>query len=76
VRNSEKDVTPLEAATASIRTGPVQMLVDRGARIDERNYAVLWCGAMARNNRDMLRFLQEQRPNAPHVDCTNVRPLW
>ena len=76
VRNNEATMTPLEAATAAIRTGPVQMLVDRGARIDERNFAVLWCGAAARNNRDMLRFLQEQRPNAPHVDCANVRPLW
>jgi hypothetical protein len=76
VRNNEATMTPLEAATASIRTGPVQMLVDRGARIDERNYAVLWCGAMTRNNRDMLRFLQEQRPNTSPIDCTHVRPLW
>jgi hypothetical protein len=76
VRNSEKTMTPLEAATASIRTGPVQMLVDRGARIDESNYAVLWCGADARNNQDMIRFLQMQRPNHAPVDCASVRPLW
>ena len=76
VRNSEQDMTPLEAATASIRNGPVQMLVDRGARIDESNYAVLWCGAMARRNADMLRFLESQRPGASPVDCTKVRTLW
>ncbi len=75
VRNSEKMITPLEAATAAIRTGPVQMLVDRGARIDDRNYAVLWCGAVARNNQDMLRFLETRRPPAP-VDCRAVPPLW
>lgn len=76
VRNSEKTITPLEAATASIRTGPVQMLVDRGARIDDRNYAVLWCGAMARNNRDMLRFLDTRRPDHAQIDCARVRSLW
>jgi hypothetical protein len=76
VRNSGKTMTPLEAATASIRTGPVQMLVDRGAKIDESNYAVLWCGAMTRNNQDMIRFLRMHRPNQTPVDCTKVRPLW
>ena len=76
VRNGEKTITPLEAATASIRNGPVQMLVDRGARIDDRNYAVLWCGAMARNNQDMLRFLEARRSGRAPVDCTRIRRLW
>jgi len=69
-------MTPLEAATGAIRSGPVQMLVDRGARIDERNYAVLWCGATARRNGDMLRFLEPRRPGKPSIDCTQVRALW
>ena len=76
VRNSEKTLTPLEASTAAIRTGPVQMLVERGARIDAGNYAVLWCAAMARHNQDMLRFLRDTRPNQPPVSCAGVRPLW
>lgn len=76
VRNDEATMTPLEASTAAIRTGPVQMLVEHGATIDERNYAVLWCGATARNNQDMLRFLQSVRPNQPPVNCAGVRSLW
>jgi hypothetical protein len=76
VRNPEMTIPPLEAATASIRNGPVQMLVERGARIDETNYAVLWCAAVARNNRDMTRFLELQRPKYPPADCGNVRRVW
>jgi len=76
VRNSETTMTPLEASTAAIRSGPVEMLVAHGATIDDRNFAVLWCGAQARNNQDMLRFLQATRPNQPPVNCTAVRPLW
>ena len=76
VMNRETTMTPLEAATGAIRSGPVQMLVDRGATIDENNYAVLWCGAMARRNNDMLRFLESRRPNTGTVDCAKVRALW
>jgi hypothetical protein len=76
VMNAETTMTPLEAATASIRTGPVQMLVDSGARIDRRNYSVLWCGATARRNGDMLRFLASRRPDTAPIDCAHVRALW
>ena len=76
VMNGEAAMTPLEAATGAIRSGPVEMLVDRGARIDEGNYAVLWCGARARRNADMLRFLESRRPRGTPVDCTKVRALW
>src|SRR5258705_1111805 len=74
--NGQTTMTPLEAATGAIRSGPVQMLVDRGARIDQRHYAVLWCGATARRNGDMLRFLESQRPNQPRIDCAKIRALW
>ncbi len=77
VRNRESTMTPLEAATGAIRTGPLQMLVDRGATIDDRNYAVLWCGAVARRNQDMTRFLEPRRPRGlSSIDCEKVRPLW
>jgi ankyrin repeat protein len=76
VRNNETTMTPLEAATGAIRTGPVQMLVDHGAKIDETNYPVLWCAARARNNEDMIRFLDSQRPYKPVIDCRAVRPVW
>ena len=76
VRNRESTMTPLEAATGAIRTGPVQMLVEHGAMIDSRNYSVLWCGAAARRNNDMLRFLESRRPNQPAIDCATVRALW
>jgi len=76
VMNDENTMTPLEAATGAIRTGPVQMLVERGATIDERNYAVLWCGATARRNGDMLRFLESKRPDTAPIDCTKVRAVW
>jgi hypothetical protein len=76
VRNNETTITPLEAATGAIRTGPVQMLVDHGAKIDETNYAVLWCAARARNNEDMIRFLESQRPYKAVIDCHAVRPVW
>ena len=76
VMNAGTAMTPLEAATGAIRSGPVQMLVDRGARIDEGNFAVLWCGATARRNQDMLRVLESRRPNQPRIDCAKVRALW
>jgi hypothetical protein len=76
VRNDERTLTPLEAATGAIRTGPVQMLVDHGARVDDNNVAVLWCGAMARNNQDVLRFLRSRRAGQAPIDCGRVRPLW
>ena len=76
VRMRESTMTPLEAATGAIRTGPVQMLIDRGATIDDRNYAVLWCGSIARGNQDMRRFLEARRPNRSPIDCATVRPLW
>jgi hypothetical protein len=77
IRNRESTMTPLEAATGAIRTGPLQMLVDRGATIDDRNYPVLWCGAVARRNQDMARFLEPRRPaGMSSIDCEKVRPLW
>ena len=66
----------LEAATGAIRTGPVQMLVEHGATIDARNYSVLWCGAVARRNNDMLRFLESRRLSQSAIDCATVRALW
>jgi hypothetical protein len=76
VMNDEKIMTPLEAATGMFRTGPVQLLVDHGATIDESNLAVLWCGAMARNNQDMLRLLKMRNGSKTSIDCRTVRPLW
>jgi hypothetical protein len=69
-------MTPLEAATAAIRTGPLQMLVESGATIDEHNYPVLWCAAMARHNQDMIRLLESRRSRQSPIDCTAVRTLW
>ena len=69
-------MTPLEAATGAVRTGPVQMLVEHGAVIDQHNFAVLWCAAEARRNLDMLRFLGPRRPNGAAVECGTVRSLW
>jgi hypothetical protein len=76
VKNDERMLTPLEAAAGAIRTFPLQMLVDRGATIDSANFAALWCGAMARNNQDMMRFLRPRRVNAALIDCSRVRALW
>jgi hypothetical protein len=76
VKNNESTMTPLEAATGAIRTGPLQMLVDHGATIDDANYSLLWCAATARNNQDMLRFLEMHRPASTPVDCARVRSLW
>jgi hypothetical protein len=76
IRNRESTMTPLEAATGAIRTGPVEMLVEHGAMIDARNYSVLWCGAVARRNNDMLRFLESRQLNQPAIDCATVRALW
>jgi len=77
VRNRETVMTPLEAATGAIRTGPVQMLVDHGARIDGSNLPVLWCSAVARRNQDMQRFLRAYSPNThPPGDCAGVRSVW
>ncbi len=76
VRNRESTMTPLEAATGAVRTGPIQMLVEHGAMIDARNYSVLWCAAVARRNSDMLRFLESRRLNQSTIDCATVRALW
>jgi hypothetical protein len=69
-------MTPLEAATAAVRTGPVQMLIEHGAVVNGENYAVLWCGARARGNQEMLRFLQARSPTHTPIDCSMVRTLW
>jgi hypothetical protein len=69
-------MTPLEAATGSIRTGPLQLLVEAGATIDDHNYPVLWCSAMARHNQDMIRLLESQFSRHSPVDCAAVRTLW
>jgi len=77
ITTRERTITPLEAATGAIRTGPVQMLMDKGARIDEDEFSVLWCAAMARRNQDMLRFLAPRRPpSRSAIDCATVRALW
>jgi hypothetical protein len=76
VMNDEKTMTPLEAATGMFRTGPVQLLVDRGAKIDDSNFAVLWCGAEAKHNQDMLRFLEMRNGSKTSIDCRTVKPLW
>ena len=76
VGNRERVMTPLEAATAAIRTGPLQLLVDAGATIDDHNYPVLWCSAMARHNQDMIRLLESRHSNKAPVECATVRTLW
>ena len=45
-------------------------------RSAERNYAVLWCGATARRNQDILRFLESRRTNHAPIDCATIRRLW
>ena len=77
VRNRELMLTPLEAATGAIRTGPLQMLIDHGARIDPATYPVLLCAAKARHNDDMLRLLERHLQSDVYaVDCANVRTIW
>lgn len=77
VGNRESLMTPLEAATASVRTGPIPQLMEAGATIDEHNYPVLWCAAIVRRNRDMIQFLELQhRSGQSPIDCATVRPLW
>jgi hypothetical protein len=69
-------LTPLEAATGAVRNGPVNMLVEHGAVINEQNYSVLWCAAVARGNRNMQQFLQSRSPASVPIDCSRVRSLW
>jgi hypothetical protein len=77
VRNDERMLTPLEASTGAIRTGPLGMLVDRGARIDSSTYPVLVCAAQDRHNDDMLKLLQAHQPSdVLAVYCANVRSVW
>ena len=74
---SERTATPLEAATASIRTGPVPRLLEAGAVIDERTYPILWCAASKRLNREMISLLESRRPaGVSTVDCSAVRSVW
>jgi hypothetical protein len=76
-RNQGRPMTPLEAATGAVRTGPLKMLVDAGATIDAQSYPVLWCAASARGNRDMLELLRERYPAASSsADCTTMPALW
>ena len=77
VRNDERMLTPLEAATGAIRTGPLELLVEHGARIDESTYPVLICAAQARHNNDMIKLLQRhQLTDVYAIDCGNVRRVW
>jgi hypothetical protein len=77
VRNQGRPMTPLEAATGAVRTGPLKMLVDAGAIIDEQTYPVLWCAASARGNRDMLDLLRSRdSQRTPPANCSAAQPLW
>src|SRR4051812_35076141 len=77
VRNDERMLTPLEASTGAIRTGPLEMLVEKGARIDASTYPVLVCAAQARHNDDMLTLLQAHQPSdVLAVYCPSVRRVW
>ena len=77
VRNDERVMTPLEAATRAIRTGPLQLLAGAGARIDEGTYPVLWCAATTGRNQEMLTFLDARRSAKPlQIDCATVRKVW
>jgi hypothetical protein len=76
LRSPEYVMTPIEAAIAGRRVDVVGLLTQMGAVIDEHNYPVLWCFALANKDADVIAFVEaRQQGNTPR-DCTSVATAW
>jgi hypothetical protein len=65
-------ITPLEAATAARHTEVVQLLLRRGAVLNDANMVVLFCLAQDTKATGILSILMEQAPPGFDPDCAGV----
>ena len=69
-------LTPLEAAVAADRTDVLDVLLDNGASLDERNWTRLKCFADGVGADDAAAFLEQRRPADAVTDCNGVQTPW
>jgi hypothetical protein len=68
-------VTPLEAAVGTRTPTTIEFLLARGARMDIRERAVMFCLAMKDEAREIVDFLEKNATQAP-PDCEHVATPW
>jgi hypothetical protein len=75
IRQQAMTVTPLEAAVATRELYMVEFLLEHGARIDERQRAVLLCLAANEEADSIVEFLKDHYGGEP-PDCSLVETPW
>jgi len=75
LKSHEVVVTPLEAAVGTRTPTTIAFLLARGARIDSRERAVMFCLAMKDEAREIIDFLEKNTTEAP-PDCEHVATPW
>ncbi|MBM3819286.1 MAG: hypothetical protein FJW14_09775 [Acidimicrobiia bacterium] len=75
VDDDELVLTPLEASVATRTPDAMRLLLAHGARLGERELAVVFCLARQEDAREILDFLST-RPSQRDPDCTHVATPW
>lgn len=71
IRDEEYLLTPLVAAAVNRHGGIVRLLVDNGAKLNDTNFAVLYCIALVKAA-DIVPFLMEHAPVGAPADCESI----
>ncbi len=69
-------LTPIEAAVASERADMVEVLLERGARVDEAMWMRLMCFSASVEAEDVLALLEPLRSDASVENCDLVQVPW
>jgi len=75
LKGQEIVVTPLQAAVGTRTPTTIEFLLARGARMDSRERAVLFCLAVKDEAREIIDFLEKSAPQ-PHPVCEHVSTPW
>jgi hypothetical protein len=75
LKSHEVVATPLEAAVGTRTPTTIAFLLDRGARMDSHERAVMFCLAMKDEAREIVDFLDKTATQAPS-DCEHVATPW
>jgi hypothetical protein len=69
-------LTPIEAAVAAERADMVELLLERGARMDEAMWTRLMCFSMGVKADDVRTLLESRRPRASVGNCDAAQVPW
>lgn len=75
LKSQEIVVTPLQAAVGTRTATTIEFLLERGARMDSHERAVMFCLAMKDEAREITDFLEKNAPQ-PRPDCEHVSTPW